>query len=311
MSRRAFSLVEMIVVMAILIAMMSILMPAIGGARDAANGTLCASHIRSLTQGFLLFAQDHGGHLPGTSQNIWSDPNPDHLDWLFGSYAEYAVIVSGSLASGLSPSIDDQRAQLAQAPQYGTLWRYLNNTSYSTTNLPGGSYITYRCPSLTATFSGGGAGSNGRFDYAAFAMFDGASIGKMPSRSVMHSTFDPQSTANPYPASPDPRWISHCWSTYSTALPTPLVCQEDAQYNINGSAMDGSHAGEDQLAHLHHGGSFYGSVDGSVTWVNEPDSDPLMHWYEGAHLWEAVPPSGHTAIQLDTDPGKWNAWAGN
>ena len=219
-------------------------------------------------------------------------------------------MLSGSLPSGQSPSLDNQRAQLSYAPQFGTLWKYINNASYATTNIPGGTSMTYRCPSVTATISGGGAGSNGRFDYAAFAIFDGTSIGKMPPRSVMHSTFDAKSNANPFPVSTDPRWMTHFWSTSFAAMPTPLVCQEDAQYNINGSAMDGSHVGEDQLAHCHHGGSFYGSVDGSVTWVNEPDSDPIMHWYAGAHLWEAVPPSGQTPKQLDVDPGTWNAWAG-
>jgi Tfp pilus assembly protein PilP len=79
-------------------------------------------------------------------------------------------------------------------------------------------------------------------------------------------------------------------------------------FNIN-SNLEGCHAGNDQMSHLHHGGSYYGSPNGEVTWVNEPDVN-LNQWnYEGTYLWETVPPSGQTPVLLCDDPGLWNWWA--
>ncbi|HWE03687.1 MAG TPA: type II secretion system protein [Tepidisphaeraceae bacterium] len=328
MSRRAFSLIEMIVVIGILMVLLSILLPVVGSARDSANGMLCASHIRTLTQAFIAFAADHDGHLPGSKDNLYSssdhtpETNQDHMDWLFGQYSFLAYENSAANTSSVPVGVpvSAELLQLATAPQFGTIWRYVNNNSYSTTNLPdGGSFQTYLCPSLTTTNPGGGIGSNGRFDYAAFSEFDGAAIKDIAATSVMHTCYDASGVNKQYTPSPDPRWsvmdtnhwynFNHQWSTQYAVLPTPIICQEDAKYNIN-SNLEGQHAGPDQMAHVHHGGSFYGSVDGTVTWVNEPDLDLSQFWLEGAYLWETIPPSQSSPIVLRDDPGTWNWWAG-
>ena len=138
---RAFTLVELLVVVGIIAILIAILMPALRRAREQANGVACASNQRQIMMAFLLFAADNRGHLPG---NFTDHANPDHLKraWLL-NYQE----------------------PVTAAPQSGTLWRYLQNTD------------VYRCPSIPAdAYMSGRGSSNGKFDYVSFGVFTGAKI---------------------------------------------------------------------------------------------------------------------------------------
>ena len=64
-SLRAFTLVELLVVIGIIALLISILLPALSKARQSSNVIACASNIRQLMMSFRLFAQDHNGSLPG------------------------------------------------------------------------------------------------------------------------------------------------------------------------------------------------------------------------------------------------------
>jgi len=66
-----FTLIEMLVVIAIIALLVSLLMPAVESARRAAERTGCASNLRQLHLATQMWAQDHGGRLP-TDLQKWA-----------------------------------------------------------------------------------------------------------------------------------------------------------------------------------------------------------------------------------------------
>jgi prepilin-type N-terminal cleavage/methylation domain-containing protein/prepilin-type processing-associated H-X9-DG protein len=63
-SRGAFTLVELLVVIGIIAILISILMPALQRARDAAQRTKCASNLHQIYLTALAYANDDQGHVP-------------------------------------------------------------------------------------------------------------------------------------------------------------------------------------------------------------------------------------------------------
>lgn len=59
--RSAFTLVELLVVIGVIGVLVAILLPALAGARRSAQATQCASNLRQLGQGWMLYASDAGG----------------------------------------------------------------------------------------------------------------------------------------------------------------------------------------------------------------------------------------------------------
>ena len=67
---RAFTLVELLVVIGIIALLMSILLPALSKARKQANATRCLSNLRQVALGFVFYANDYKGALPPTKQQL-------------------------------------------------------------------------------------------------------------------------------------------------------------------------------------------------------------------------------------------------
>jgi prepilin-type N-terminal cleavage/methylation domain-containing protein len=73
-ARPAFTLVELMVVLAIMGILVALLVPVVGRAYDEANLVQCKTNLRALGQCVLLYAKDHDGALPVS--DVVDGPHP-------------------------------------------------------------------------------------------------------------------------------------------------------------------------------------------------------------------------------------------
>ncbi len=76
MKRRAFTLVELLVVIGIIAVLISLLLPALNGARKAADRTKCLSALRQNGQAYFMYANENKGVWPMSRQQYSTSSPP-------------------------------------------------------------------------------------------------------------------------------------------------------------------------------------------------------------------------------------------
>jgi prepilin-type N-terminal cleavage/methylation domain-containing protein/prepilin-type processing-associated H-X9-DG protein len=100
-----FSLVEVLVVIAVLAVLLGILMPALGGARSASRQAVCMGHLRGVGQGVVTYATNHQGYLPGPNTSGYEAAK---AGWSYNPPANAALPIYNE--DWMSPTLADALA---------------------------------------------------------------------------------------------------------------------------------------------------------------------------------------------------------
>lgn len=74
--RASFTLVELLIVVAIIAVLIALLLPAVTSARDLARRTVCSSRLHSLGKGMVLYCGSYNDWIPGSPNTSGSGANP-------------------------------------------------------------------------------------------------------------------------------------------------------------------------------------------------------------------------------------------
>ena len=178
--RAGFTAPELLAVIAVILIILSLLLPNLNKARETAREIICKSNQRQIGLGFLAFATNNKQRMPGVYAPPYSGVEEHKQSWM-GVEAWAGVSYEGAVVKYVGGA--DSAKKL------------------------------YRCPSLAAGVFKSGVGSNGFFDYTGLLVFTGAQRYKIPSQSTWK---DPQSgliTTAPTPlvVEEDPaRYVNAC-----------------------------------------------------------------------------------------------------
>lgn len=77
---RGFTLIEVLVVVAIIALLLSILLPSLAGAREQAKTVVCLNHVRQLAMANYYYSSDNRGLLPHYDQWLWSGVGAETIE---------------------------------------------------------------------------------------------------------------------------------------------------------------------------------------------------------------------------------------
>jgi len=84
MNRKAFTLVELLVVMAIIAVLISVLLPALHKAREEAEFLSCKTNLKSYGQAYLMYMEDNRGYFPHNGDWLYATNLPgEYGPWRF------------------------------------------------------------------------------------------------------------------------------------------------------------------------------------------------------------------------------------
>ncbi len=141
-ARPAFTLVELLVVLAIIGILMAMLLPSLSGARRQARQLVCRNNLRALFTGVLMYSQDHHDHVPYLEElSIDDDPFDPELRTAVGT----------ALGEYVEPGSWQCPAAVAGFPTNGARGSWTITYSFRTAGPRGGS-MPYSADPAAETF---------------------------------------------------------------------------------------------------------------------------------------------------------------
>ena len=227
--REGFTLIELLVVIAIIAILASILVPAVQDALDRGREINCMANMRGSGNCFFQFANDHKGHMPGSSDSgtgpeAWQGP------WIGED------VIPPDMPTAFNGAWPNGRIGTVSAD-------YLNLTNRGSRDNAARRIL--RCNALPYGRLGDQKGSNGIFDYAMWKVFSGATQENLPTTSC--TAFLGSSKIN---------------------TPIPLLVEESPRKGLNGANVDPGHSNSDLIGSWHKDfkGQYF-TTGGAVTMI--------------------------------------------
>ena len=188
--RKGFTLVELLVVIGIIALLISILLPSLNKAREAARRVKCLSNMRQIALAMNMFTQDNNGLMPGQglaskyykvnkfSMGTYIPANQSEVigmaNWI--SYSRATDPINPSMATGNTPgSIGDQNITMSGLARYLGSKPGVASTPETQNSMSPQLDSLYRCPSdkLEGRYADtlGGPQKVYRYSYAANKLF--------------------------------------------------------------------------------------------------------------------------------------------
>ncbi len=275
--RCAFTLIELLAVVAVILLLLSLLLPALQRARAMSLDARCKGHLHGIGIMTFNFAADHDGVMP-IGGSIGGEMGT--LDWQrcwMGREVLDDTKYAGSTMPGGGSWPKDRSGNL----YYGTLMPYLGNDNKIAKRL-------YRCIGQEACADadiGKGFLSNGYFDYAMVMAFSGAALSHIPTTAQLKRN-----------------------ATTTETKPTLMVLEEDPYNWLNRAPnVEPGHGNNDKIGVWHYGHGNYVSISGSVNECRpiDPSADPQN---PDLNQWWITGPSGKP-VQIGVYPspgfGTW------
>jgi len=169
---KAFTLVELLMVIAILALLVSILMPTLVLAKAIARDAACRMQLRGFGAAIAVFTADHNDYflgVCGADTAATGADQPWKRCWL-GDHSQVGKVKE-------NPDI----GFVGSAPQNGTLFRYTGGLKmYRCPGLRTGDWMAWADPNDPPNKVT--TGSNGRFDYTIFPLLSGAKMDRLPTQ---------------------------------------------------------------------------------------------------------------------------------
>lgn len=122
----AFTLIELLTVIAIIGILAAIIIPTVGKVRETARSAQCISNMRQIGQGVLLYAQANNDTLPGP---LFGAQGPKFFTNSTGMHGSLSVYVAPFITSVSGVSGTQQRQQMFECPSWLTATPDLNGPS--------------------------------------------------------------------------------------------------------------------------------------------------------------------------------------
>ena len=127
-TRTAFTLVELLVVIGIILVLITMLLPALNKVRRQANITRCASNLHDIGQALMIYAASNNGALPQFDAHpTATNPNPPGGKWLWDAEVGLrdALVSSGAQQRNLYCPVQEDQQNIS------VLWDYDDSTPAS------------------------------------------------------------------------------------------------------------------------------------------------------------------------------------